>query len=273
MSGSSHTPRLFRLALGVLPVISLAACGSDSDSGAADAASSTPSLTTAPISAFCDSLVALDAIDSPGGPTDPTPAQLKEYGSTLRPLVDTLRSAAPASVDASIATVTTAIDRLDSGDGSALASPDFSAATEAIEQAGRSNCGFTAIDVGAKNYQYDGAPTTVPAGRVSFTLTNTGTEPHLLLFVHKPDDVKDDLTFLQDYLGAVFSGSDAAMQQYAPYNVSGGGPFAAPGTATTHVTDFAPGTYIYFCPIPVGGTESGAPHFTQGMHGEFTVTG
>jgi len=271
---TAHPPRLFRLALGVLPVISLAACGSDGDSTATAAGSNAaPTPSTAPISAFCDSLVALDALDSPGGPTDPTPAQLREYGSTLRPLIDTLRSGAPAAVGASIATVTAAIDRLDSGDGSALASPDFSAATEAIEQTGRTSCGYATVDVGATNYAYTGAPASVPAGRVSVTLTNTGTEPHLMLFVRKPDDVTDDLKFLQDYLGAVFSGSDAAMQQYLPYDVAGGGPFAAPGTATTHVTDFAPGTYIYFCPIPVGGTDTGAPHFTQGMHGEFTVTG
>ena len=44
-----------------------------------------------------------------------------------------------------------------------------------------------------------------------------------------------------------------------------------PGETKSCVINLTPGTYIFACFLPVGGAGTGAPHFTKGMYGEFTV--
>jgi hypothetical protein len=54
------------------------------------------------------------------------------------------------------------------------------------------------------------------------------------------------------------------------------GAFAAAGGASGVSMDLAPGRYLYACFIPMGSIGdqegTGAPHFTAGMWGEFTVS-
>lgn len=45
----------------------------------------------------------------------------------------------------------------------------------------------------------------------------------------------------------------------------------APGETKAGIMNLTPGSYVVACFIPVGSKESGAPHFTKGMYGEFTV--
>lgn len=44
-----------------------------------------------------------------------------------------------------------------------------------------------------------------------------------------------------------------------------------PGETKSFVANLTPGSYIFVCFLPVGGAATGAPHFTKGMYGEFTV--
>jgi hypothetical protein len=36
--------------------------------------------------------------------------------------------------------------------------------------------------------------------------------------------------------------------------------------------DLEPGSYLYVCPLPVGGKTKGKPHFMDGMYGSTTVS-
>ncbi|MGE0309219.1 MAG: hypothetical protein AB7N61_14575 [Acidimicrobiia bacterium] len=272
-----------------VPLTALAVgCGDDANSTSASdastAASASPAATTSAattaassgaasgVQAFCEAWAELDMLDTPGGPTDSSPEDLKAFAAQVAPFVETSKANAPASLAGPMDVMTDVVAKLGEGDGSVFETPEFTAANEAIEASLRTDCGFPAIDVSAKEYAFT-MPASVPAGPVSVRLTNTGNEPHVLLFVKKPTDGSGDdpLEFVGRYLEGVFSGDPAQMEKYASVNVSGGGPFAAPGAVGTKVTDFTPGDYYYFCPIPVGGVDGAPPHFTQGMLGQFTV--
>lgn len=292
----------------VASTLLFAACGSDDDSSSAtaappaatDAAATEPAATepaatepaatepaatemagteSAPASSaggdmgtadFCQAMVDLDAIDSPGGPTDPTPEQWIEFAGVVTPVFDRVAAGAPARISASVEAFTGYIEQFATGDGSAVETPEFNTDFLALEQAVRDDCGFPGVDVTATDYHF-AMPESLAAGPTSFQMTNDAQEPHVLLFVRKGDDVTDDEAFLDEFLTAAFTGDPAAMAPYADVDVSGGGPFALPGDTAQHLVDLQPGTYIYFCPIP-SGDGTGPMHYMLGMYGEFSVS-
>jgi hypothetical protein len=127
------------------------------------------------------------------------------------------------------------------------------------------NCPGTQVPVSATDYEFDGVPDTLAAGTAMFELTNDAPkEDHEMGIVKLTDaaegkDVTDILALPEKKQGKYLDFSSSAFM-YAPSGQSGFTPI-----------DLEPGTYAYACFLPVGGKKNGAPHFTQGMYGTFTV--
>jgi hypothetical protein len=146
------------------------------------------------------------------------------------------------------------------------------------------NCGFQTLDVVATNYAYGGIADgdQVPAGVTVIRLDNQADEYHEIILFRRNEGTTETLDELmalpEDQIGAKLT--------------SVGGGFAAPGTVGGTVVDLTPGDYIALCFIPKGTTQEamdqmaaagsaptgsaptgseGPPHFTLGMHVEFTV--
>jgi hypothetical protein len=157
-------------------------------------------------------------------------------------------SSAPASTAPSIGT---------SVGASAQASGDASA-----------SAGET-IEVVAVDYAFSGIPSDVEAG-TSFELTNEGSEVHELVLVRRNDDVETSFEELLEMP------EDEAME----FVTVVGGIVAEPGaTSEDTITVDEPGDYLAICFVAVGTTSledaetvEGAPHFTEGMLQEFTVS-
>jgi hypothetical protein len=134
-----------------------------------------------------------------------------------------------------------------------------------------------AITVIAKDYHFEGLPTTVPVG-TTLTLQNQGTEFHELIVVRRNDGVTktwDELLQMPN---------DEAFQ----YVTFVGGPdplIAAPGeTAAGSIVIAQTGDYFAVCFVPQGSVPGpspapgasvppqGQPHFMLGMRQEFTGT-
>jgi hypothetical protein len=128
------------------------------------------------------------------------------------------------------------------------------------------NCPGTAVPVTAIDYEFQGMPDTLPAGPAKFSMTNSApSEEHEMAMVPlteagQEQDVEKLLKLPDKKLGKFVDFSGAAFM-YAP-----------PGQTSYTLTELKPGKYVYACFIPVGGKKKGAPHFTQGMYGTFTVS-
>ena len=99
--------------------------------------------------------------------------------------------------------------------------------------------------------------TTVPAGSVTFTVTNDGTIPHEFVVLQTD-------TPAGDFPIESFEGESARIDEdTAGTNVGETGDMDAGATKTLTI-DLAPGHYAFVCNLPA--------HYGQGMHTDFTVT-
>ena len=99
--------------------------------------------------------------------------------------------------------------------------------------------------------------TTVPAGSVTFTVTNDGTIPHEFVVLQTE-------TSAADFPIKSFEGeSERINEDTAGTNVGETGDMEA-GTTKTLTIDLASGHYAFVCNLPA--------HYGQGMHTDFTVT-
>ena len=147
------------------------------------------------------------------------------------------------------------------------------------------NCGFASLDLVATNYAYGGIADgdQIPAGVTVIRLDNEADEYHEIVLFKRNEGTTESLDELMamsdDEIGAKLT--------------TVGSGFAAPGTIGGTVADLTPGDYIGLCFIPKGTTQEvmdqmaaaagsapegsapvgteGPPHFTLGMHVEFTV--
>ena len=129
--------------------------------------------------------------------------------------------------------------------------------------------GATAIDVVAKDYEFEGAEALDAGGSFAITLTNEGTELHEMAIVKLAEGEDRPLEELL-----------AAEEEPETTDVAFG--FACPGSSTTFNADVSePGRYVALCFIPVGTTpetdpsafeQGGPPHAANGMVHEFTVS-
>ncbi len=122
------------------------------------------------------------------------------------------------------------------------------------DSAGGSSHGIVAV--AAREYAYD-LPSEIPAGSVSFELTNQGEMPHEFGLLQLEEEASsEELQFLL--------GSDQGL----PEGIShvAGASVLSPGLSARMTTDLEPGPYALYCYLP---TPSGAPHVDQGMIATF----
>jgi plastocyanin len=233
-----------------------AACGGDSDDGTA-------------ARPLCSGITRLDAIDSPGGPVDPTADEVKAYGAALSPAVDSVRTGLDGRLGPQLAALDGAVAAMSQGDIAAANDPGLSVALDSLRKTAAADCKYEQVAITAKDYGFE-MPAKVSKGGLLTSLTNTGKEPHVFLLVRRdqPGGPSD-----QDLVASYLQSFEGGERPAGISDVNGGGPGAGPGEGASHVFDLSPGTYVYFCPIPSGEDGSGPPHFTLGMIGELTVTG
>jgi hypothetical protein len=128
------------------------------------------------------------------------------------------------------------------------------------------SCPGTPVGITGIDYQFQGIPASLPAGTAKIQFTNGAPkEQHEIAIVRLlPGNEGMDPTKL-------FEMSDKKAAKYADLERATFA-FARPGETTYTVTELEPGTYVYGCFIPVGGKKHGAPHYTEGMYGTFTVS-
>jgi hypothetical protein len=128
------------------------------------------------------------------------------------------------------------------------------------------NCAGTPVAVTAVDYEFEGMPSTLPAGLTKIKFTNSAPkEDHeLAIFRLLPAaEGQDPLALLKmpEKKAAKFADLDSAVFTYAPAGEQG-----------YTVTELEPGKYVFACFIPVDGKNKNAPHFMEGMYGTFTVS-
>jgi hypothetical protein len=183
--------------------------------------------------------------------------------------------------DTSTNETTTAGDTGDDTTGGDEGTDDEGTDDEATDD-GEESMGDT-VDVVGVEFAYEGLPDTVEAG-TSFSFSNEGEELHEMVVFQIPEgedrSVEELLQLSEEELGEAFGGEPEPV--FVSMAEPGGeGLVVFPEGAEATVTE--PGRYAAVCFIPVGTTEmpegemegppegEGPPHFTQGMHAEFTV--
>ena len=128
------------------------------------------------------------------------------------------------------------------------------------------NCPGTSVPVTAIDYSYEGVPASLQPGVTKFKMTNAAPEEgHMMAIIKlKPAaegrDVSELFALPEKKQAKYFDESSSAFME------------APAGEVAYSPIDLESGTYAYVCFLPVGGDHSGAPHFTKGMYGSFTVS-
>ena len=228
-------------------LVGATACGSD-DAGDGISA------------AACDAVAELDAAMAMA-PQDP--AEMAPFvDERLMPHVMTLMTELDGEAQHAAEIVHRTLEVVaDSGDPSGMFAPETAAAQAEIGKAVHEGCDLTAVAVVAKEYRFEGAPETLPAGRVNFALTNDGVEEHEMVLFQRADGVTESL----EELLRLPEEEGMSKMQFT------GVTFGGPGTTSYVTLDLAAGTYFLVCFIPQGGGEDGAPHFMSGMQHTIVV--
>ncbi|MBW0119396.1 cupredoxin domain-containing protein, partial [Pseudonocardia abyssalis] len=227
------------------------------------------------VATFCQSVVDVEAGLAGGPPVDfatATPQEIqtavREWGTTVEPLLAAVDAAAPAAVATDAGTLTRLTRQaLSTGDESVFESPEFVAAEDGTDTYMVSECGYEQVEITAADYEYQGLPETLTAGIKAVTLVNEGEEAHEVGIVR----VNDDVTLSVEEILALGEAEGMAAVTFT------GAAFAGPGESdTAFISIDEPGRYGVACFIPEGSTAgaegAGPPHFTLGMLGDFTVT-
>jgi hypothetical protein len=251
---SIRSRRLVGMGLaGTLAVFTIA-CGDDSNDDEANAE----------YAAFCDAELEVEAAV---GVEEPDPEAIEAAFSAL---AEATPESSQAIVDQTIGAAQTMLQS--EGEDSAA----FDEAYPQLIQVVRDNCGFGELDVIAKSYEYSGVPDEVDGGPTVVALTNEATDEfHEAVFIRKNDGETRSAEELLEL-------PEGEADEVTTFE---GVAFAAPGEEAFAVIDLEAGDYVMLCFLPVGATPEamatmeetgeepdGAPHFTEGMVTEFTVT-
>lgn len=217
-------------------------------------------------SAFCKAADAIVNAVLPQTPDDKTKysatdkAANKVYGGILVKSIDIMVKDAPAEIKADLtAQRTMAAGVVKTGIDPEGAAPGFGPSSKVADVVGKS-CGYGGLSVTAADYKFSGVGATVKAGITTLTLKNSSkAETHHVVVVRRQPSQKDPVL-------KVLSAPDPVGIDFLGFVGDN-----KPGETKSAVVNLTPGTYIFACFLPVGGVATGAPHFTKGMYGEFTV--
>lgn len=128
------------------------------------------------------------------------------------------------------------------------------------------NCPGKQVPITAIDYEYQGLPSTLPAGVTKFKMTNAAPkEGHMIAIVkvrpgNESTPTEKLFSLPEKKQGKVLDFSQAGFAE------------AEPGEAGYFPMTLTPGKYVYACFFPEGGKKNGTPHNELGMAGEFTVS-
>jgi hypothetical protein len=128
------------------------------------------------------------------------------------------------------------------------------------------NCPGNAVAVTAADYSFAGMPATLPAGLTKLKLVNSAPKEFHEIGIAPLTDA--GVAMDVEKLLATPERKQAKLLDFSRTT----GAYAEPGGVGFTITDLQPGKYVYVCYVPVGGKTSGAPHYTEGMYGTFTVS-
>ena len=223
--------------------------------------------TTPEVTAFCEAALTTDkAADKVFATERPKQKDIQAFQSALTQIESTAPPEVAANVQAAATSVRTAIQsRQDPFDD-----PTFEQNINAIDGYRFNSCGYTQIPVTGNEYSFEGLPSTVPAGTVAISFTDTGAELHELALyrVKGKDSVKKIV------------GLSEKEQRKKLEEV--GGTFAMQGQTTYAIAELTkPGRYAVICHLPVGSTSVEAAeeaekdhpksHAEEGMYATLTV--
>lgn len=264
----SLRPARSLVAIAAAFMLVLAACsdddegssGSSDDSTAEEAASSGPAEEDL---AFCDALVATEAVLTAGGPEGEVDAEAAQ--AAAEELTATTPEALADDVPVLVEAVETTAENPESDTPEGFEEAYANANDFQVE-----SCGFQELEAAAIDYAYQGLPETLEAGPTVVRLTNEGTEFHELLLLRVNDDVTETAEELL-----------ALPQEEAESKVTTAGVAFAPVGATAGASaDLEAGRYIAVCFLPVGSTPEAfaaggppdaPPHALEGMFQELQV--
>jgi hypothetical protein len=144
-------------------------------------------------------------------------------------------------------------------------SPEGGAALQQLDSFVFANCPGTQVSATAIDYEFQGIPSTLPAGPAQFKLTNNAPKENheLVIFKLNAEGEKVDpgkfVAMPQGKAQKLVDGNGAAFM-FAPAGQSGYSP-----------ADLTPGKYVYACFLSQGGKKTGEMHAKLGMYGTFTV--
>jgi uncharacterized cupredoxin-like copper-binding protein len=220
--------------------------------------------TSAATDKFCDANFKISQVFNDGPDGDSSAKEIKAFMKRITPLFEQATNTAPPEVATAVDTAVTALtDDLET----AFEDPAVGQAVGEIDAWAVENCGYEVFDVTATEYSFSGIPTSAKTGKTALVLDNSGSEYHEVLVVRRKNNKSvDDLLAL----------SETQAEKQTEYV---GSVVAAPDqTLTTYFDIKKPGKYLAICTLPVGITdfenfpEDAAPHFTEGMVEEFTVS-
>ncbi|MBI5088854.1 MAG: hypothetical protein HZB15_08365 [Actinobacteria bacterium] len=237
------------LAVSVVSLSFLAACGDDDDEAASVSTKA------------CDAAVELTTAF---GQAPEDPAEFSGFATdTLVPLANTLHDELDGDAGDAAEVLADAYQQVAAdGDISVIESEPVATAQAAVGAAIHDGCDLQRVEIGAVEYSYQNAPDTLKAGRASFALQNKGVEEHEMVLFRRADGETasfEELSQLPE---------DQLFSKLAFTGVA----FGKPGTTSYAMLDLEPGTYFLVCFIPQGGAEDGPPHFMAGMQHTLTVT-
>ena len=126
-------------------------------------------------------------------------------------------------------------------------------------------CADQQIEAIARDYSYEGIPSTLEAGSFAIKMVNEGAEDHEIGIAKIAESDSRSTQEIIDAIIATPQGQDPEGITF----VTGG--FAPKGTTGYVFGDLESGRYLYLCSIDVAGGPKGHTHAQEGMFGGFTV--
>jgi hypothetical protein len=216
--------------------------------------------------AFCDAALKVDKAFSAIGDRGPT----KKQAQALDKALSGAESTAPPEVAADVQSIAGIIRSAAQSNQDPTESPTFEQNLAVIDQYRYNSCGYQQLQATGIEYEFQGLPKTVPAGKVAIQFTDNGAEIHELevLRVKGKDSAKKLAGLSEKEL------SNKAEEV--------GSTFAMQGQTAYAFADMSkPGRYAVLCHLPVGSTSGQAAeeagkkhaksHAQEGMYATITV--
>jgi hypothetical protein len=128
------------------------------------------------------------------------------------------------------------------------------------------NCPGRQLPVTAIDYEFQGIPSSLPAGVTKVKLTNNAPKEQHMLAIFKLTPAGESMN-----LDKILSLPEKKAARFMDER-DGAFMEAAPGASGYSPINLTPGTYAYACFFPQGGKKNGTPHYKLGMEGTFTVS-